>query len=125
MAMSGSTSARAAAAGKTTWSEVTRAYEDLAGSVFDQLDARIARRGDSAELAARSLSRQELRRLLVDEAAGDPAARIAADDWEAVSRALEVAETVRFTGSAGVISEADARAQLGPLIDGAQRALSK
>lgn len=110
--------AKLAAAGSLPWPEVMRAYEDLAGALFDQLDERLPH-AESGEPSSRSLSRRELRRLLVD-GQGMPA-----EKWEPLEKALEVAETVRFTGSAGIISEADARAQLGQLIEGAQRALSK
>lgn len=110
--------AKAAVAGSLAWPEVMRAYEDLAGALFDQLDERLPH-AESGEPSSRSLSRRELRRLLVD-GQGMPV-----EKWEPLEKALEVAETVRFTGSAGIISETDARAQLGPLIEGAQRALSK
>ncbi len=90
--------ARAARQG-AAWIEVAQAYESLSGAVYDAIDRAYG-------IGARSLSRSELRSLLVEERS------LAEPVWNKVERLLEFAEAVRFAISAGAVSEAAAREQL-------------
>ncbi len=78
------------------WLEVVGGYEKLCGVVFNALDRYSA-------VGARSLSRNELKRLLVEEQG------LSSDAWARTEKLLEFAEMVRFASSSGAVSEASAR----------------
>ena len=95
--------AKAARSG-APWNDVTHTYELLTGAVYDAIDRKHS-------IGARSLSRSELRRALVDEHG------MSAENWMRLDRLLDFTETVRFASSAGVVSEIAAREQLSKWVD--------
>ncbi len=89
------------------WDEVIRSYEFLMGAVFDAIDQIYA-------VGARSLSRTELERILV-QYHGVP------DDlWKKVSPILEYSEFVRFAASSQPGAEQNARNNLLRLVQEAE-----
>ncbi len=90
--------AREAEAG-APWMEVLRTYELLTDVIHDALDA-------AFKIGARSLSRSELKNILVDEG------KVGRAEWDRLEALLEFAEMVRFATSAGAVSEQTARAKL-------------
>jgi hypothetical protein len=91
-------SARGATNG-APWQEVTQAYEVLTGVLFDTLDS-------AFNVGVRSISRPQLRQILVDEK-GMPQ-----EVWGKAESLLEFADLVRFASSAGAVSENQARSEL-------------
>ncbi|MGK5085936.1 BatD family protein [Bdellovibrionota bacterium FG-2] len=91
----------------TAWLEVVGGYEKICGQVFDALDR-------YSEIGARSLSRDELRRILVDEQG------LSDDAWKRTEKLLEFAEMVRFASSAGAVSESSARNEFGKWVGEAE-----
>jgi hypothetical protein len=89
---------------------VTRSYESLCGAIFDALDKRY-------KLGSRSLSRGDLKRLLVEERG------LPAETWERLGKILEYAEMVRFASSTGAISETSARQELAHWVQEAEKEL--
>jgi hypothetical protein len=83
--------------GGMPWSEVVSVYDAIAGQIFDAVDRIYA-------VGSRSYSREELKRMLVDDR-GMPEAV-----WTRAAKILEFSELVRFASSAGAISESAARA---------------
>ncbi|MCM2321628.1 MAG: BatD family protein [Oligoflexia bacterium] len=83
-----------------SWQEVSKAYDTVGYRVLDAID-------QAYPIGARSLSRTDLRELLVVERAFPEAL------WERIGRVLEFGETVRFASSLGAVSEQTARQQLG------------
>ena len=81
------------------WQEVVRIYELMGENLLDALDRRYG-------VGARSFSRSELGRLLVDEQQMDVAL------WRRLDHILEFVEAVRFAGGSGVVSEQSAREKL-------------
>ncbi len=90
------------------WAEVTAAYEQLAGLLFDALDREIKNWSGSSELTlrSRSRSRNDLHSFLVQEL------RLPEEIWVNFSKILEFSELVRFASAAGAVSEAQARKDL-------------
>jgi len=82
------------------WPDVIQLYEGLSGQIFDAIE-----RG--YPVGSRSYSREDLRRMLVDER------QMSEEVWNRASRLLEFAELVRFASSAGAVSEGLARADAG------------
>ena len=79
------------------WDEVVTIYDAIARTIFDAIDRDLS-------VGSRSYSREELKRMLVDDR-GMPEAV-----WKRAAKILEFAELVRFASSAGAISESAARA---------------
>jgi hypothetical protein len=83
---------------KQPFPEVVQLYETIAGHIFDSIER-------VYPVGSRSYSREELRRMLVEERQMPSAV------WDRASRILEFAELVRFASSAGAVSEGRARAE--------------
>jgi hypothetical protein len=83
---------------KQPFPNVVQLYETIAANIFDSIE-RIY------PVGSRSYSREELRRMLVEER------QMPSDIWDRASRILEFAELVRFASSAGAVSEGRARAE--------------
>ena len=79
------------------WAEVITLYDAIAAQVFDAIDRVYA-------VGSRSYSREELKRMLVDDRAMPEAV------WTRTAKILEFAELVRFAATAGAVSEITARA---------------
>jgi hypothetical protein len=82
------------------WLDVIQLYEGLSGQIFDAIER-------VYPVGSRSYSREDLRRMLVDER------QMSEEVWSRASRLLEFAELVRFASSAGAVSEGLARAEAG------------
>lgn len=79
--------------------DLVKAYDELANLVHEAIDKK-------TKLLSRSHPRSELRQLLTETQQFKP-------EWvDRLMKLLEFAETYRFAGSAGVISENDARGEL-------------
>ena len=92
--------ARSAAAGDTLpWTQVAGAYERLENQVLEALRPWVPG-------GARSLPRQELRAILVEEQG------ISDSDWQRLEKLIEFGETVRFAVGGGGTTEAHARQEL-------------
>jgi hypothetical protein len=92
-------SARRAAEEGSPWKDVSEAYERLMGAVYDSIDR-------CYDIGARSLSRRELARILVDERG------LPEPVWTKAMALLEFGELVRFASSTGAVTESQARSQL-------------
>src|SRR6185437_7213094 len=79
------------------WNEVISVYEAVAGQIFDAIDR-------VYHVGSRSYSREELKRMLVDDRG------MTEGIWQRAAGILEFAELVRFASSAGAVSERAARA---------------
>lgn len=93
------------------WADVIQLYEGLSGQVFDAIER-------VYPVGSRSYSREDLRRMLVDEGHGER--QMPAEVWERASRLLEFAELVRFASSAGAVSESLARNDAGKWVQEAE-----
>jgi hypothetical protein len=82
----------------TSWNEVLTFYDSVAAQVFDAIDRVYS-------VGSRSYSREELKRMLVDDRG------LADAVWQRASRVLEFAELVRFAKSAGAFSESTIRSE--------------
>lgn len=80
--------------------ELTEAYDGLCGVIYEALD-------ESFQVGAKSLSRSELKRTLVQERS-----LLSEELWARAAKILEYAEMVRYARSAGAVSEGEARHQL-------------
>jgi hypothetical protein len=95
------------AANGMAWPDVIQLYEGLSGQIFDAIER-------AHPVGSRSYSREDLRRMLVDERQMPEAV------WERASRLLEFAELVRFASSAGAVSEGLARGEAGKWVQEAE-----
>lgn len=89
----------ASSANGAPFQEIGELYERLTGAVYDAIDRAHA-------LGSRSHSRDDLRRMLVEERG------LPEPVWKKISDLLEFAEAVRFASSVGAVSEQAARTQL-------------
>ncbi|MBL7715691.1 MAG: protein BatD [Bdellovibrionales bacterium] len=88
-----------AARKSATQQDVLKSYDLLATAIFDLLDQRYG-------VSSRSLSRRDLKAVLVQEKGMDEKL------FSRIAQVLEFAETVRFAAQAGVISEKEYREKL-------------
>jgi len=88
------------AVGEMPWAEVSRAYDDLSDLILDELEA-------FHPAGARSLSREDLKRIYVEDNG------VAPETWSKLEQVLEHAEAVRFAGGGGGAGEQAARRDLG------------
>ncbi len=80
------------------WNEVVTIYDAMAGQLLDAIDRIYG-------VGSRSYSREELKRMLVDDREMPEAI------WTRAEKVLEFSELVRFASTAGAISESVARAE--------------
>lgn len=90
------------------WTEVVRAYDDLAQKLCIRIE-------EVSQVPARALGREELLRQGVSSGLAEEGI------WKRVVLLLEYSEWVRFGSGAGVVSEGEARSRLGDWISEAER----
>ncbi|MEK6578088.1 MAG: BatD family protein [Bdellovibrionota bacterium] len=91
-----------------SWQDVHASYELLTGAIYDGIDR-------AFQLGSRSLSRAQLKEILVGEK------RLSVEVWARLERLLEYGEMVRFASSAGAVSQDAARTELEKWVNEGER----